>query len=102
MCHSHNGSAFSTYIAVQADTLNITSGHEALTKYATNNGEKNFCRKCGTPLFSRHDKYPGISMIFLGTLKYIDGLIPKINIWSESQIAWTKEITNIKSIQQNK
>jgi len=100
MCRDHNGSAYSTYVIYPADALTILTGQESVTRYATGDSEKNFCRSCGTPLFNRHKKHSDICLVYLGALRSQDHMKPKVNVWCENKLAWVDEISAIHSLQQ--
>jgi len=100
MCRNHNGSSFSTYAIFPIESLDITTGSEFINKYIANGGEKHFCHKCGTPLFNVHEKYPGVRMIYLGTLNETKNITPKINVWCESKLSWIDGLASITSLPQ--
>ncbi len=104
-CRSHSGAAFSTYAALPHSALEITSGQDSLHSYqikgATNEGgTKHFCRECGTPIFNLNAKYPGACMVYFGTLERARDLLPKINIWCESKLAWVDSLSSLPSVDQ--
>ncbi len=96
-CRSHSGAAFSTYAVVKESDLTISKGEEKLTRFVIAEGEKSFCRECGTPIFNLNHKYPGLRMLYLGTLKERNAIQPNLNIWCESQLEWVTSIANIPS-----
>ena len=98
MCRSHNGASFSTYGIFSIDALEITMGSELISTYVANGGEKHFCKKCGTPLFNMHEKYPGVRMIYLGALNSTENTIPKINVWTESRLPWVNSLSSISGL----
>ena len=100
MCRNHNGSSFSTYAVLPFRALEITKGNELIKVYSVGSGQKHFCGKCGTPLYNTNEKYPGACMIFLGTLSSSRALLPKINVWYESKLAWLDDISDISSFPQ--
>jgi hypothetical protein len=98
LCRRINGAAFSSYVVVKADTLEISdsgslSGHtvsERTTKY--------FCTKCGTPLYnSNPGTYPGLAMLYLGTLANAAEIAPGINIFCSSKLDWVDQLTAQRS-----
>jgi hypothetical protein len=99
MCRSINGSAFSTYVVVSLDALDIVNGRDKLSKYQVTEGAiKNYCVNCGTPIFNINSiKYPGLAMVYLGTLMEPAPLTPAINIFSESKLPWIDSLIEIRS-----
>ena len=100
MCRNHNGGSFSTYAVLPAESIEITSGNEFIQQYKANYGIKRFCEKCGTPLFNESAKYPGVWMLFVGTLNSPENVVPKINVWYENKLTWVDTLADIKSIPQ--
>lgn len=100
-CRKHNGSAFSTYAVVAESALEIAGGQDAMAVFDyAGNGHKHFCNLCGTPLFNRSAKYPGLCMIHLGVIDVQLDMAPTANIFCESQLAWVPAIAQIQSFEQ--
>jgi len=100
MCKEHTGSSFSTYAVLPFTALEIKKGGDEVSQYKLGEGQKHFCKKCGTPLYNTNKKYPGVCMIFLGTLKNSTEYTPKINIWGESKFSWVNQICEIQTLEQ--
>lgn len=98
LCRSFNGSSFSTYVVFRADAFEIAKGETELSEFRESNGIKKFCRHCGTPVYSQPDKFLGLRMVFLGTLANRADLVPRRNVWSESQLPWIGDIKEIESV----
>jgi hypothetical protein len=101
MCKEMNGSAFSTYVVIPSQNLSFVQGESSVAKYiVTDRTSKHFCKRCGTAIFNSNPiTYPGLAMLYLGTLKDFLHLKPSINIYCESKLAWIDGIGNIKSIE---
>jgi hypothetical protein len=99
-CREMNGSAFSSYVVIATDNLCITSGQEKLQKFAVSDHiNKHFCGNCGTPVYNDNPvTYPGLSMLYLGTLKNTAALMPSINIFCESKLPWVDTLSLIDSV----
>ena len=100
MCKEHSGASFSTYAVLPFTALEINKGGDEVSQYKLGEGQKHFCKKCGTPIYNTNKKYPGACMIFLGTLKNSTSYTPKINIWCESQFSWVSEVSKIDCLEQ--
>ncbi len=89
LCRSINGGAFSSYIVVMADAVEV-SGQTYLSAYtATDSSTKHFCSACGTPIYNSNPAgYPGMSMFYLGTAEEPAGFVPRINIFCRSKLEW--------------
>lgn len=97
-CRSHSGAAFSTYAALPFASLEFTKGKEKLSQFQTGGAEKHFCSVCGTPIFNLNVIYPGVCMVYLGTLKKARDITPTINVWSESKLGWVDTVASIQSM----
>lgn len=99
-CRSHSGAAFTSYAALPYAALEITKGQEKLSSYQSGEGKKHFCSVCGTPIYNLNNKYPGASMIYLGTLAKARDITPTINVWCESKLGWVDNVSSIPSLAQ--
>ena len=99
-CRSHSGAAFSTYVVLPATSLEITDGQEKLNSFDVREGKKHFCSVCGTPVFNLNKRYPGVCMIYYGTLDNAENIVPVKNVWSENKLEWVDNISTIKSVAQ--
>jgi hypothetical protein len=100
VCRQHNGSAFSSYAVLPFSSLEIIKGGGSIQNYTIASGKKHFCQQCGTPLFNLNEKYPGACMIFLGTLTSACDLLPKANVWCQSQLAWVNTVSELPAFPQ--
>jgi len=99
LCRSINGTAFTSYVVTQLAELKLQSGEERLSAYsATNNAIKHFCSICGTPIYnSNATKYPGLAMVYLGTLTDHVEMQPGLNIYCSSKLGWVDAVSSIHS-----
>ena len=99
-CKKRNGSAYSTYMAVQQNELNIVKGADSITGYTIENvGEKHFCANCGTPIYNNNYRYPGLYMVFYGAVNSDGNLTPSFNVFCENKHKWVDTISDIQSFQ---
>ena len=100
MCRKMNGSAFSSYAVIPHKVLAL-SGEENVAEYQVTKGAtKHFCKKCGTPLFNTNVKYPGVRMLYLGSLEGSAIDAPSVNVFCESMLGWVEDIGSIEKIEQ--
>lgn len=99
-CRSHSGAAFSSYAALPFASLEFTKGKESLSAFQIVDGEKHFCRECGTPIFNINNKYPGACMVYLGTIENARDITPMVNVWCESKLGWVDSLSSIHSLAQ--
>ena len=99
-CKKRNGSVFSTYMAVSEKDLLLTKGKDCLKQYEVENeGIKHFCSKCGSPVYNKNYRFPGLYMIFYGAFSNADNFEPAFNVFCESKHEWVDAISNITSFQ---
>ena len=68
-CRKAQGSAFGTNIPVATADFRLVSGAEQLQAYESSPGkERVFCRRCGSPIFSRLTARPDLVRLRAGTL----------------------------------
>lgn len=102
-CRRHSGAAFSTFAVVAETALEIVSGQDAIARYAfREDAHKHFCKQCGTPVYNQNSRYPGLRMIYLGALSAPHALVPRANIYCESQLAWVPALAEITSFAQGR
>jgi len=101
-CKRRNGSAFSTYAGVNEGDLVFTRGGHHLKKYQVDNsGEKYFCSECGSQIYNKNYRIPGLYLMFYGALAQPSRLTPAFNVYCSSKLSWVDEINNIKSFQES-
>ena len=99
LCRRLNGGAFSSYVTVPSVALAITAGSDNIGVYsATENADKRFCRTCGSPLYNTNKKFPGRSMIYLGSLHEHAKIDPRINVFCASKLGWVDSVASIESL----
>ena len=97
-CKKITGGAFEALTLVEENTLTFTCGKELLTNYRISElSSKNFCSKCGTPIYNLHAKLPGKALIHIGSLDDPTIVSPTVNIFCESMLPWVKDIGSLKS-----
>lgn len=68
-CRKASGTAFASNAPVPEDRFKLISGADLLTAYESSPGKwRVFCRVCGSPVYSKTVKKPGVVRIRLGTL----------------------------------
>ncbi len=97
-CRQRSGAAYSTYCVVAEGDFQVVQGEEQLSAYqVTELSRKHFCAACGTPLYNTSDRYPGLRMAYYGTLTDHAALVPVVNIYCESKLAWVDGVVGLKS-----
>ena len=101
-CRRRNGSAFSTYLGVAEKDLFITEGESYLKKYMVeDSGEKYFCSECGSPIYNKNYRIPGLYMVSHGALVQTRKYTPSFNVFCSTKLEWVDEIKNMKSFHES-
>lgn len=90
-CQKATGTAFSSNVVIPEDSFQISG--DTLTDYVDRGDSglelhRYFCNQCGSPLYTRADAMPGVSIVKAGTLNDTSSYTPAINIWCESKMQW--------------
>ena len=97
-CKRRNGSAFSTYAGVEEGDLVFTEGEGYLKKYKVeNSGEKYFCGECGSPIYNKNERIPGLVLVIYGALSQPSKFTPAFNVFCSSKLSWVDDISKMKS-----
>ncbi len=68
-CRKAQGGPFATNAPVDAAVFRLLAGAELLTAYESSPGKQRvFCRRCGSPVYSRRDSLPGVLRIRAGLI----------------------------------
>ena len=88
-CRRASGSSFATNVAVRRSSFKVISGSDLITSYESTIGKhRNFCSKCGSPLFSEYLNEPETLYLRVGTVDNDSGLTACAHIWVASKAAW--------------
>jgi len=99
-CKKRNGGAFSKYLVVNESDLHVSKGNKSLASYsAEGKGEKYFCSNCGSPIYNKNARYPGIFMVFYGSINDQKQITPMFNVYCESMSGWVSALGKLKSFE---
>ena len=97
-----NGSAFSTYMGVAESDFLLIDGEAHLKEYKVENtGEKYFCSECGSPVFNKNYRVPGLYMVFYGAFSQPANFPPSFNVYCSTKHQWVDDIKNMKSFEES-
>ena len=69
-CRKAQGSAIVTNAPVQEENFRIVMGGDLIASFESSPGKQRcFCKNCGSPIFSKTVKLPGVVRIRAGTLE---------------------------------
>jgi hypothetical protein len=88
-CQRASGSAFAANAPVRTAYFELLSGAGEVCEYESTAGKfRAFCRRCGSPLYSRRDAEPEIRRIRLGTLDGDPERRPLAHFFVDSKAPW--------------
>jgi hypothetical protein len=88
-CQRASGSAFAANAPARTRYFELTSGDDLVSEYESSAGKyRAFCRRCGSPVYSRRDSEPDIKRIRLGTLDSDPERRPLAHMWVISKAPW--------------
>lgn len=99
-CQILSGSAFHVLGVVNRDSLLLQSGELSEYTHTTDSGSKmtrEFCTKCGTPLFLKSTRFPDIQMFTISALEQPEEFQPSFEIWAKSKNSWSEVSSEIES-----
>ena len=101
-CQRQSGGVFSTNLAIP-DAAYVQTGE---TKVFTDKGDsgkavwRHFCGACGSPILSKVEAMPGLSLVKAGTLDDMSGLKPGIEVYTDHAAAWVVPIAGAQRFAQ--
>jgi hypothetical protein len=89
MCQRASGSAFAANAPVRTRYFQLHAGAELVTEYESSPGKfRAFCRRCGSPLYSRRVDEPEQRRLRLGTLDGEPERRPLAHVHVASKAPW--------------
>lgn len=88
-CRKANGSAFATNAPINSADFRLLHGKDALAEYESSpNVFRVFCKRCGSPLYSRRPAQPELLRLRIGTLDTPIDARPTAHIFVGSKAEW--------------
>ncbi len=88
-CRKAQGTAFVTNIPVREENFELTAGADLLSSYESSPGKQRvFCRRCGSPVYSKSIKQPGFVRVRAGTLDGELDTRPVFHIFTADKANW--------------
>lgn len=85
---------------VERGSIDLISGDLSEFEHRAQDGSgmtREFCSKCGTPLFVTSSRFQDIQMFILSTLDEPDAIAPSFEIWTNSKVSWANINSDLKS-----
>lgn len=91
-CQRQSGSAFSIMIGVASTSIEREGFFETFVDKGESGAEilREFCPRCGSPIFSVPADKPRLTYVKAGTLDDVSCLAPTVHIWTSSAQPWVK------------
>lgn len=87
-CRRLSGAAFTTWFSIQRDAL-VISGEDALsTCHPTDNLTRQFCKFCGSHVWTLDQRQPGIAGLHAGTFEGQELPSPKADYFVSHKASW--------------
>ncbi|MGH7288254.1 MAG: GFA family protein [Myxococcota bacterium] len=88
-CQRASGSAFAANAPARTRYFQLTFGADLVSEYESSAGKfRAFCRRCGSPIYSRRDSEPDLRRIRLGTLDSDPERRPLAHVWVSAKAPW--------------
>lgn len=88
-CRKAQGSAFATNTPVRESNFHLLSGHDQIGSFESSPGKQRcFCKHCGSPVYSKTDKLPGVIRLRAGTLDGDLAVKPEAHYYVASKANW--------------
>jgi hypothetical protein len=89
-CKRRSGSAFAYNAFYQASDVRLEGIYKVHERkgQAGHRIERHFCPECGTTVYSRTEKFPGICNISVGAFADPDFPAPVVSLFEESKHSW--------------
>lgn len=97
-CQIMTGTAYRTTVQAGAASFKLISGEPKIyvkTAESPNRRAHAFCPECGTPVYSAAEHDPQTYGLRIGSIAQRDALPPKKQIWCDSALAWSGDITAV-------
>jgi len=102
-CQRATGSGFATVIAIPEANLSISGTYASYRVVGESGGEvdREFCPKCGSPMFTSALLSPGLRFVKAGVLNDSSWLQPSMACWTDSREDWCMLSEQLESVPQN-
>lgn len=88
-CRKAQGTPFATNTPVSTADFQLLSGAELIASFESSPGKhRAFCRRCGSPLYSRKDALPGVLRLRAGLINEALAVRPVAHYHTGSKANW--------------
>jgi hypothetical protein len=99
-CQTLSGAPLRASVPVKPENFMLKGEPKIYIKVADSGSRRAqaFCGDCGSALYSTQADTPIMFMLRLGGVKERDALSPKKQIWCDSALAWTRDLSAIPGV----
>ena len=91
LCRKASGTAYATNAPVPEARFRLLAGESLLKSYESSPGKQRvFCAHCGSPVYSKSDKQPGVLRLRIGALDTPVGRRPDYHFMTASKADWVE------------
>ena len=88
-CRKAQGGPFASNMPVKTDAFSLHSGADLLQHFESSPGkERAFCRRCGSPVYSRRTSLPGVLRIRAGLFEQPLPVQPSLHAYVAGKANW--------------
>lgn len=102
-CQTTSGTAFRTIVPASAETFHVVSGVPKTYVKTAESGNRRvlaFCATCGTHVWARDEGGdPGRISIRAGTVRQLERLAPRRQVWRRSAQPWLAEVESLPRVE---
>ena len=98
-CQQLSGTAYRVSVPTAVEDFRLLSGEPRIYVKTADSGAlraQAFCADCGSPLYAHAVEAPRTYGLRVGCLDQRRDLVPKRQIWCDSALAWTDDLTGIE------
>lgn len=103
-CQNHSGTAYGIVAGVTRGFELLSGEMKTFYKIADSGARRalTFCPECGTRIYAKPaDDGPGFWGLRVGTITQRAELPPKMQVWCQSALPWTADISDLPRFEQN-
>ena len=99
MCRKTHGAGYVTWVGFESDQVKITHGEEQLSWFDSSAGaQRGFCKKCGSSLFFRSERWAGELHIALANMDDRIDRQPQANVFFDRHVDWMPIDASLKQV----
>lgn len=99
MCRKAHGAGYVTWVGFEQHQVSMTEGSDQLTWHDSSPGaQRGFCRKCGSSMFFRSERWAGELHIALGAMDDEVDRKPQANVFFDRHVDWMPIDKTLKQV----